>query len=547
MKIEAQEQPSSAGITGEIAADIQKAARDTPEGGQESGIIIELETGEKLIDELSQKAVETSEKTQETSQTDHKDNTENKDTAAISEESAFYKLSPEALSNVDEMWGKEESEAAWQDMKNWMPSGLNSISKELDHLALIYKNLLLAILENTTAGVQSDQLSMLDSLLSDIMTRLVNSRMSELSGLFETFGSENSRTGLKAALYHSLTGTMLSEKELEVFFKGQREGDKLLKGTEMSSIRIPVHDSATQAEQGIIYQKAGEGKIKNDPQYAKRMRKETSISLVDRKTVRAQNGKESSAVQTSITPDERKTVYTPKDIEKAQGFASYMNREGNLLKLSALSGSGEELYGYLAALMAMKSQIFTGRANINCGLASELGEAVDRMIDYHIQEAYRQSEVKNERTGVTTYKFEPKAAYKIFYYMMNLYQNTKDISETANKGIRYAYQQFLKRREESRKKEDPTSFFTRERKNAVEDWKEGKQRIEQDYKEFMEYLGREDINAYLPEFMILSPWGMFVEPEKGTKESQVSPSPALFMGGAALFLVLILFVVFIGF
>lgn len=539
MKIEAQEQPSSSVSTGDAAADIQKAAKETLPRGPETELIMELETEEALP--------EVTEGSKESSQTEQKDTTASKDTAAISEESAYYKLSPEELSDIDKMWGKEESEAAWQDMKNWEPSGTNSISEELDQLSLIYKNLLQAILENTTASVKSDQLSLLDSLLSDIMTRLLSSRMSELSGLFERFGSDNSRTALKSALYYSLTGNVLSDKELEQAFKGQGEESSLVKGTEMSSIRIPVHDSDTQAEQGIIYQLAGEGKIKNDPQYAKRMRKEMSISLVDVKMAKAKTPKASSGVETSIAPDERKTVYSPRDIESAQGFASYINREGNLLKSSALSGSGEELYGYLAALMAIKTQIFTGRVNMNPGLASELREALDRMIDYHIQEAYRQSEVKNNRTGATTYKFEPKAAYKIFYYMMNLYQTTKDMGETANKGVRYAYQQFLKRREEHRRREEPTSFFTRERKEAVEDWKEGKRQIERDYKEFREYMERENLNEYLPEFLILSPWGMLIEPERGAKESQTTAAPVVFIGGAAVMIVLILLVVFLGF
>jgi len=215
-----------------------------------------------------------------------------------------------------------------------------------------------------------------------------------------------------------------------------------------------------------------------------------------------------------------------------------------LLRGSGLSGGSEELYGFLAALMAIKSQTFGAYSGINKGLAADLREAVDRMIDYYIQEAFRQSEGAMKRLGGRNVLFQPRSAYKIYYYMLNLYQTTRDLRETANKGIKHAYQQFLKDKECPEGKDDSGSFFTKDNRDPREDWKEGKKIVERDWKEFLSFIGREDLGGIPLGIMELSPWGMLAEPELTSRGRGSTISP-VFLGGAAIVIfILVLFMFF---
>ncbi len=145
---------------------------------------------------------------------------------------------------------------AWEDILSWSPSALKPFPEELEYLALIYKDLLQAILENTTAGVQEDQLSALESALSEILMKVLESRMGELKILFGSFGSPSSMAALKAALYRSVTGNTLSSGELHRVFEEQESAGDTVK-INPGSIRIPVNESGNEAEQGMIYQRRG--------------------------------------------------------------------------------------------------------------------------------------------------------------------------------------------------------------------------------------------------------------------------------------------------
>jgi len=533
MEIKAQDQPSATAPKGEPAAvDIQRAVEEEDLKGR-------IEASERFMEELSRSVEENREKKSEEGGEDRRETRSARDTAALSDESAYYKLSTDELSDLDKMWGKEEADLAWEDILSWSPSDLKPLPEELEYLAVIYKELLQAILENTTAKVQEDQLAALENVLSDIFMKVLEARMGELKILFGSFGSHSSMAALKAALYRSVTGNTLSSLELNrVFEEQEHAGDTA--DLNPGSIRIPVNESGNEAEQGMIYQPAGEGRIKNDPRYAWRMRREVPLSALDGSSF---PGNKTSGAKASISSMGKNTVYSPSDLESAEGFAGYINHKGNLLRGSGLSGGSEELYGFAAALMAIKSQTFAAYSGINKGLAADLREAVDRMIDYYIQEAFKQSEGAMKRLGGRNTLFQPRAAYKVYYYMMNLYQTTKDLRETANKGIRHAYQQFLKDKECLETKDDSGSFFTKDKKDPREDWKEGKRIVERDWKEFLSFMGREDLGGIPLGILELSPWGMLAEPELSPRGKGGSISP-VFLAGAAIAILILFFIMF---
>ena len=536
MEIKVQDPATAAAPIGE-PGDIQRAVEEAEIRGR-------IEAGERFVEELSRNVEESREKKSGESGKETRETRPGRDTAALSEESAYYKLSPEELSDLDKMWGKEEADLAWEDILAWSPSGAKTFTDDLDSLAGIYKELLRAILENTTAGVQEGQLAALDAVLSDILTKVLEARMGELELLFEKFGSQSSMAALKAALYRSVTGNTLSIRELERVFQGQPESTGDLVTLNPGSIRTPVNESGNDGEQGMIYQPAGEGRIKNNPQYAQRMRREVPISALAGNGGLGGRTDKAHGVQASISPMGKNTVYSSDDLESAERFAGYMNRRGNLFKVPSLSGESEALYGFLAAVMAIKSQTYGAYSGINKGLAGDLREAVDRMIDYYIQEAFKKSEGIMKRSGSRNTPFQPRAAYKVYYYMMNLYQTTRDLRETANKGIRHAYQQFLKDKECLEGREDSGSFFTREKKDPREDWKEGKRMVEQDWKEFLSFMGREDLGGIPLGTMELSPWGMLAEPEAASNRGGSTAGPVFLAGAGIVILILVLFLCF---
>lgn len=541
MEIKVQDRPGAPVPAGEPeAADIRKAV-------EEADLKSRIQSGEAFLKELARSAEENNEKKSRDKAADSGETRSGRDTAALSDESSYYKLSGDEPSALDRMWGEEEADLAWEDMLNWNPSFGKSVSDELHGLEGIYKELLLAILTHTTAGVKDEQLAMLDGLLSDSLIKMLDTRMGELEALLKNFGTENSMTALKAALYRSITGNALNSQELEQIFKGSlhRAQDipyaKSLEGmNHRGNIHTPVNKAGSH---GIIYQPAGEGRIKSNPQYAQRMQKEASVSG---REILSGAGT-AFGVQTSISSGGNNTVYSSYDLELAERFAGYMNHGGNLFIAPELSGDSEELYGYLAALMSVKSQTYITGSGIHEGLASHLREAMDRMIDFYLQDAFRRSDYsRGNRAGSQRPPFQPRAAYRIYYYMMNLYRTTGNLEETANKGLRQAYQQFLKKKEGLKADSDAGSFFTREKADTIEDWKKGKRFLENDWKEFLAILGRENPGMIPPGVLALSPWGIFAEPERSSPEERRGGSLFL-MGAAAMLLLVILIVSFIGF
>ncbi len=494
-----------------------------------------IEAEIEFIKDIGETAKTSMEKAGEAGAEPPKEADSSRDRASVSDESGHYKEGQEDDSDPD---------LAWKTIKSWIPSPERELADELRDLTVIYKELLLAILEHTSEGERQGKLSALEEMVPDLLAKLLNVSLGELEALLQNFGSQSARNALRAALYYNVTGNALSERELEQVFKGVLKGAEAMEEGQ-GGIRIPVNKSENQGEQGIIYQPAGEGRIKNDAGYSRRMLKEAYISVIDGKNRKGAESEKVFGAKVSISPMAEKNLYTPADLALAERFAAYMNHSGNLLGASALSGGSEELYGFLAALMAMKSLAFGMYSGIDKGLASDLRDSIDRMIDFYIQE--QDQRIANRSRGLEGRRqsFQPKEAYKIFYYLMNLYQTTKDLQETANKGMRHAYRQFLKKKEGLRDGDESSFFFSKGKKDAIEDWKEGKRQIERDFREFQTFLNGQDQNGMPFGVLELSPWGMFAEPKNKPDRGPVPASSLFLIGGAAVFLILLLAVVFL--
>lgn len=461
------------------------------------------------------------------------------DRAAISEEGDPYRDRRDGNEELDRMREEEKLKEALKSLKDWMPSFNKRVEDEINDLTAMYQELLRSILEHSPAGSREAQISTLNEKLSELLLKLLNSRLGELKALLDSYGSPEAKEAVRKALYYNITGKAIDRKELLIIFKDLFNADMVLKDGK-DSLSSSQKYSQGQERQGMIYQPDGSGRIKNEPGYAGRIAKEAYLPQPHWTKEMALEVKSASGAQVSISPMAEKNVYTIQDLALAERFSQYINHSGNLFGAAALSGSSEELYGFLAALMTIKTQVYCIRSGLDKGLASELREAIDQLIDFYIQEEYRRSSENGRQSQGQKPFFQTKDAYKIFYYIMGLYHTNGDLSESFNKGIRQAYRQFLKKQEGIKASEESFCFFSGEKKDTREDWKAGKRYVEEDFKGFTALLNESGENMLPIGVLELSPWGMFLEPEPSDNKEKGLALPHLIWGLGLILFVFIL-------
>lgn len=537
LEIKGQDQPLTAKANEDTASEVRQAVK-------QAMIKETIAAGASFIEEVGEsiRTLEEAKKNSSSEGTSEPENT--KDQAAISEAGDHYRDRKYGNEDLDRIKKEEDMKSAFEAMEDWEPSFDKTVEKELEDLASIYKELLRSILGQGLGEGMEGQISFLDERLSGLLLKLLNSRLGELEALLDTFGSPEAREAMRKALYYNVTGKSIDKKELHMIFK-----DLPNLGTVTREGQENISDSSDkpqgQRKQGMIYQPDGTGRIKNEPGYAGRLAKESYLPLSQQKLKMGQQYDNSSGAQVSISPMAEKNIYSSQDLALAETYAKYINHSGNLFTSPVLSGRSEELYGFLSALMTIKTNAFCINSGIDKGLATELREAVDRLIDLYIQEEYnRSTEGGRRREGQKAF-FQPKNVYKIFYYVMGLYHTNGDLLESANKGIRQAYRQFLKKQEGIKVSEEATSFFSKEKKDAKEDFKAGKQYLEQDFKEFTDLLGSLNENGVPLGVLELSPWGMFIEPEASFDRQKTPGSSMFLIGGGVILLIFIFVLVFL--
>lgn len=489
---------------------------------------IKAEAEERFLNEVGEYVTESAQKRKNSSS----EGTEaSRDKASLSPEGVQRKEELSESPKESQRLRQEAEEQRWKEMKDWTPIPERSIPDEIRDLADIYRRLLLAIGGNPSG----EQPSALEQVLSEALLKLLNSRLGELEALFREYGSQSGRNGLRAALYYHITGVALSDREVERFF-GISLSETNITADGQGGIRTPVNQLKNQGDQGIIYQPAGEGRIKSDPGYSTRMLKEASISVVNRGSTLGVQARRKSGAQAFVSPTSEKVIHSPEDLALAERFAAHMNQSGNLFTMHGLSGDSEELYGFLAAIMAVKSQIFCSHSGIDSILARELRDAIDRLIDFYIQRQFQRS--------LDRVPFSPKDAYKTFYYLMNLYQTSGSFEEMADQGVKYAYRQFLKKKECMRESDPTAFFFSKGKKTALEDWKSGKYQVEEDSRAYVALFDQTGPQGLPFGVLELSPWGMFAEPVQSVKKSETRAVSPMLIGSMMVLLLLVFVFIF---
>jgi hypothetical protein len=531
LEIKGQDQPLPAKANEATASEIRQAV-------EQAKIEETIAAGKNFIEEIE--VINNSNSSSE----GIKEPEKTKDQAAISEEGNHYRDRKSGNEDLDWIKKEEDLKSALKYLEDWVPSFDKTVEEELDDLAAIYKELLRTILAQGIGDGMEGRISSLDEKLSNLLLKLLNSRLGELEALLDTFGSPEAREAMRKALYYNVTGKSIDKKELHIIFKDLLNQDTIAKEGQ-NDINASSNKLQGQRKQGMIYQPDGSGRIKNEPGYAGRMAKESYLPLSHGKSKMGQEYDNISGAQVSISPMAEKNIYSSRDLTLAELYAKYINHSGNLFTSPVLSGRSEELFGFLSALMTIKTNAFCIHSGIDKGLATELREAIDRLIDFYIQEEYKRSTEGGRRREGQKAFFQPKNVYKIFYYAMGLYHTNGDLLESANKGIRQAYRQFLKKQEGIKVSEEVTPFFSKEKKDAKEDFKAGKRYLEQDFKEFTELLGSFNENGVPLGVLELSPWGMFIEPEASLDRQKAPSSSMILVGGGVILLILIFVLVFL--
>lgn len=167
------------------------------------------------------------EKAQETSQENKRENTEkSRDTATVSTENR--RLSGALRTNKAVLaWVLEMEAKLWEELLNWFPDPEGStpeIAEQLKQLSVLYRQLLNAIMKNTSGEQAAAQLERLNQALSAKLNNLVDSSMKETFQFFESFGGIRDISDFKSSLFYHVTGQTLSPKEAASFWESGQGG-----------------------------------------------------------------------------------------------------------------------------------------------------------------------------------------------------------------------------------------------------------------------------------------------------------------------------------
>lgn len=274
--------------------------------------------------------------------------------------------------------------------------------------------------------------------------------------------------------------------------------------------------------EGVLYYKGGKKEIYAARSFQKQLRSMEKNSVpfyteADIKTVNKKN-------------------YQPADMERAEKFLTYTNKEGNLIQKVRILAGREELVGYLLAENTYKAQIFQEYAGVDKSLGQEIRVAFQKLADYYLQGIYVKEEHDQNTTG--NYPADIRQIRQIYYHVLQIFQKNREPQKALEKGLEFAVKEFDAEKEERprtvKKEKQRRSFFKGliDEDTPKKEWEKGKKELEKDWDRFLLSIGNEN-NEYLQwAYHSLSPWGILEEP-------QTQPKGGAFHSGLLFFLLLI--------
>lgn len=445
------------------------------------------------------------------------------DEAVLSKESQSPKET-ERIRAFMERWNIENS-PLWQLLLNWDPTaGGGSVEGKLQQLMELYQALLAEVLANTSGSNQQMQLVLLESALSTALNRYMEASFKELSVFFEYFGKSEQLEHLKSEVYRAVTGHRLSPKEMKQFWKMGAEGN----GSKAGS-----GQNAAEHQMGAMNSKGGE--------------RWTRFSSAPQGTVIYQPGKKAGEILAETLPEmpaagktsgkgvnqtmtQTQGEVSIRDMSLSKQFVTYAESEKSPFALGTrgFGNKSEELKGVLASILQIQCREFSKGAKIGDTMSHILLDGVDRYIDKEIRDeellVNRQNQHSSFNSGQTTShprQFQYNNVYKIYNYILGLYDKYRQPERAISEGIRHAVVTYQQRSKEDMDiKEGELRFFkvgnTGQQITFWADLKEAKILLEKNWGHFLAYTvydgkKRREVVSLLP--LDKGFWGMCIKPD----------------------------------
>ncbi len=488
----AQVKGMSAGASAVFAAEAgARAAQKASEAEAGQALLTAaVKQSEKEKKELEQKQEERSEERRENA---------HKDTPELSKQSKWFAAEGKFLEQENVKWDITMEEEIWKAFLNWLPGKTDSLSAQFEELSKLYLALLSAILIHTMGDEQAAQKQLLDEIMAEKLSLLLDADLKEIITMLEEAGQKETVDMIKASVYKQTTGENVSGRAASAFISRGR-----MASTGNARFFMPETASAGREETGVLYKRTGGRNIQVNEEF--RAFKYTGEQQISQRNsvLSASPGREAGGAFYG-----RGTTYTGKELQAANRFASHVTGSGNLLKSTEITAKNDEVTGYLAAVTAIKGQVYAENAGRENALKVPVKSALNQFIDYYLSQ---------------------KGVYKTYYYTTNVYERTRSAQKAMEEGLEYAYKQFLeKKNDEAYHRQAVYSkqagFFHELGKNMSmeEDLRRGLLLLEKNWREFLKSIGEEDRKEFLVALQKYSIWGELIRPENRREEQKEKP------------------------
>ena len=488
----------------------------------------QMEAGQVLITEAAKHAAEAKEQLlkeheakKEERADSRKEADEKRDTPELSRQSRWFGIEGKILKEADIEWTLEMEEELWNALLAWMPSEDKDLPAQLRELSRLYLALLDAVLIHTMGEAQAVQTERLDEVLAAKLNLILDRDLDHLIKLLEETGQTETLKLVKSSVYRQTTGRSISAGAADRFYtrgkmnsagnsryfmpdlQGQKAGSSRgNKGmyTASASNAAAGSLSAASEEEGRVYQLAKGGNVRMSREFdAHRQSGELQMSQRNR----ALSGAVGSDTGSRGIPG-GKAAFTGKELEGADRFAAHMNGSGNLFKNPGISARNEEVVGLLAAVTAIKNEMYAQNSGRGSGMKAPLKSAVNQMIDYYLT-----------RKGV----------YKVYNYTTHAYEKTGSPQKAVEEGLEYACRIFMDKKNDASFRQqaaysEQAGFFQSFLKgqSLQADLVRGMRLLESNWRDFLKAAGENEKKGISLTMQKHSPWGLLMEPEDIKKD-----------------------------
>lgn len=425
------------------------------------------------------------------------------DEVMLSKETSVYGRNRE---ETESMVRRQEEAMAdeWKSLEDWKIRPSMPFAQEILQLKEACQNLLRLIMNYYPEDSGKMQINHLNLLLYKILTEEAETRYPNLLAFLRQYGADRADEVLKLVLLKQVAG-----KTIRLQNRPEGTGTAFRQTGEQGR-KTGYRESETRenaVQEGVLYYKGGKKEIYAARSFQKQLRSMEKNSVpfyteADIKTVNKKN-------------------YQPVDMERAEKFLTYTNKEGNLIQKVRILAGREELVGYLLAENTYKAQIFQEYAGVDKSLGQEIRVAFQKLADYYLQGIYVKEEHDQNTTG--NYPADIRQIRQIYYHVLQIFQKNREPQKALEKGLEFAVKEFDAEKEERprtvKKEKQRRSFFKGliDEDTPKKEWEKGKKELEKDWDRFLLSIGNEN-NEYLQwAYHSLSPWGILEEPRTQLK------------------------------